>query len=163
MAGQTTGLYLALLALTSAGPPTWTWRGPAPRSGVVEVDLVRGSITVERTGGAQVELFARRVGRRDDPATVQLVLREERGRLLLSAVYPTRRAPGRGALPVNPETGRMECLPEDPRGDFWYSDVRVDLVVRVPDGVRVQAGLLDGKVSGPADLLLRPPASPSGR
>ncbi len=103
-------------------------------------------------------VIARRIGRRDDPGSVRLEVRQRNGRLVLSAVYPTMRYPGRGSLPVNPETGRLECLPEDPRGDFWYSDVRVDLVVRVPAGVLVQADLLDGEVNGPASLLVGPVA-----
>jgi len=47
--------------------------------------------------------------------------------------------------------------------DFWYSDVRVDLVVRVPRGVRVQAGLLEGDVSAAPRLLVKPSAVPSGQ
>jgi len=158
-----TAVVLALAGLAPLKTAGWSWRGEAPLRGELEVNLVRGSIRVERGEGNTVELVARRIGRQDDPRSVRMAVRAEHGRLLLSVVYPTRRLPGRGWLPLNPETGRTECLPEDPRSDFWYSDVRVELVVRVPRGVRVRAAVLDGRVIGPPDLLLRRTAGPSSR
>lgn len=167
MRWHTMSVAIALAGLATPKTTSWSWRGEAPPGRVVEVRLARGSVRVEQVEGREVELAARLIGRRDDPEGVRMELHQEEGWLEISAVYPAKRLPGRGALPVNPETGNMECLPEDPRGDFWYSDVRVDLVVRVPAGVLVRAEVLDGQVNGPASLLGRPKAagdrrSPSG-
>jgi hypothetical protein len=63
----------------------------------------------------------------------------------------------RGARPLRLER-RQECLPADTlHGDFWYSDVRTVLTLRVPPGVSISVRLMwgdieAGAVTNPLDL-----------
>ncbi|HEX6536970.1 MAG TPA: hypothetical protein VF041_20460 [Gemmatimonadaceae bacterium] len=141
--------------------PTWRWSGALPRGGTLSIALVRGTVRVERLresgsgesggsgGSALVEVVARRRGTTSDPASVGMRVDTIAGGMKVTAVYPPSVVPGGGA--------RHDCLmPEDDRGDFWHSDVRVELLVRVSDDARLDVRLVDGDIAiAPVAAALR--------
>ncbi|HEU4643612.1 MAG TPA: hypothetical protein VFS44_14240 [Gemmatimonadaceae bacterium] len=102
-------------------------------------DLVRGSIRIERSRTPEVEVIARRHAVRSDPMSVTMRVDTTAEGLSFIASHPP--------MPPLSAGSRHDCLPpEDDRGDFWHSDVRVELLVRVPDGVRVLARVMSGDI-----------------
>ena len=113
------------------------WAGVIRAGGTVDVRLVRGSIRAETGSGQKVTIIVIRRGVRSDPMATGLSINTTGTDLGLSDHYP--------AL-IN-AVGRVDCLPPlDARGDFWHSDVRFDVVLRLPPNIRLLVNLLDGDI-----------------
>ena len=124
----------------------WSWTGTIPRLTTVEVRIVRGSLRAVSTADSAVTVELVRRAIRSDPLSARLVVDTTAGRIRITDRYRPF-APG----------ARRECLPlDDGRGDFWHSDVRIDAVVHVPHGVRLEVHVMSG------DVDLRQLAGPRG-
>lgn len=119
--------------------PEWRWSGAVPRGGVLVIELIRGTIRLERASASEVAVIARRSATTSDPLAVAIRVDTTGSRLAFVATYPP--------LPPRSASNGHDCLPpDDGRGDFWRSDVRVELLVRVPDGARVRARVVSGDI-----------------
>lgn len=112
---------------------TWNWSGTLAAGRTLEIHGVNGDIDAEPSAGDRVEVVADKRGRRDDPSTVRIEVVEDSDGITICAVYP-----GQGS----PCTGRG-------KGAFWRkdNDVSVDFRVRVPAGVTLAAGTVNGGVT----------------
>jgi hypothetical protein len=134
----------ALAAGRSAG---WSWAGPMAAGATLEVRLVRGSLRAVTVEGPDAAVVLVRRSVRSSPGSAHVVVARAGRGIRIEDRYP-RRSTRRGE----------ECLPpDDGRGDFWHSDVRLETVVRVPRGVRLVAHLMSGDVdvsalAGPRDV-----------
>lgn len=117
------------------------WSGRVAPGDLLVIDVVRGRVRLEAAAGTEVEVLVTRTAATSDPATVRLRVDTSATSLRLLDQYPPSPAGGRYAA-------RRECLPtdDDRRGDFWHSDVRLDVVARVPAGTRVSARVMAGAV-----------------
>jgi hypothetical protein len=130
-----------LSAQTRAGPE-WIWIGAARAGQTVTINAVRGHVRVLRARDAQLEVRAVMHGEHDPPESVAMVVDTTSRGLVFRTKY--------GGRPFRRER-RRECLPTDTsHGDFWYSDVRAVLTVRVPTGVSVAVRLMWGNIEATA-------------
>jgi len=127
----------AVLVSGANAQDTWTWDAALRPGQTLEIKGVNGSIEATGTRGrAAVE--ATRTGRRDDPDDVEIVVVRRHDGYTICAVYPT---PRRARQP-------NECAPDDGgRNNINDNDVRVDFVVRVPEGVNLIARTVNGPVT----------------
>ncbi|MDH5824558.1 hypothetical protein QFW77_16410 [Luteimonas sp. RD2P54] len=109
-------------------PAPVQWSATYAESGIdsVRIELVRGSVTVvRREGPLVIEARKRRYGGR--ATDVDVLATEREGHLRLVDTYPTESA-----------AVAMECHPPiDERGEYWSSDMGLDLVVRASAAVEV--------------------------
>jgi hypothetical protein len=138
-----------LCAQTRVGAE-WIWIGAAGAGQTVTIDAVRGHVRVLRARGAQLEVRAVMQGDHDPPESVAMVVDTSSRGLVFRTKY--------GGLRPRHLARRPECLPADTlHGEFWYSDVRAELTVRVPTGVSVAVRLMWGDIeatttTNPLDL-----------
>ncbi len=130
---------LAMTAMTlepAAAQEEFQWRGRVSGGREVEIKGVNGDIRAEIAGGAEVQVIARKRGRRSDPDDVQIEVIEHGGGVTVCAVYPSRRR------------GRSnECRPgSGGRNDIRNNDVQVNFTVRVPAGVALIARTVNGEI-----------------
>lgn len=113
------------------------WNGPVAAGQILEVKGVNGAVRAEAASGSEAEVVAERSSRRSNPADVNIVVVEHAGGVTICAVYPDR-----------PGEEPNECLPGDAghlgaRGN----SVKVDFIVRVPDGVSFRGRTVNGRIS----------------
>ncbi len=97
---------------------------------------MNGDVHAERARGNEVEVTARRRGKRSDPASVQIVVLEHDDGVTICAVYPSddRNRPN-------------ECQPGGRgRMNVKNNDVQVEFIVRVPAGVGFSGRTVNGDV-----------------
>lgn len=112
------------------------WSGRIASGKSIEVKGVNGGITAEASTGTQVEVVARKSGRRSDPDEVTIEVIEHAGGVTICAVYPSPR--GREPNECGPgEKGRMNTRD---------NDVKVEYTVRVPAGVRFIGRTVNGGI-----------------
>jgi hypothetical protein len=112
------------------------WSGRVAPGKSIEVKGVNGGIIAEAGTGTQVEVVARKSGRRSDPDEVTIEVVEHGDGVTLCAVYPTPR----GSKP-------NECGPgEQGRMNTKNNDVQVQFTVRVPAGVRFIGRTVNGSI-----------------
>ena len=114
--------------------PLWQWQGRIRKGQVVQVQIVRGHVVIQRTQGKQISIKAIRRAESDDPSSVALQATEDGSGVHIIDLYPP------------PIVGPpRECLPpyDAVRGDFWHSTVKTLVIVRVPREVRVVTQVLD--------------------
>lgn len=117
----------------------WTWTGAVPTGRTVTIDAVRADVRVLPAFRGQVEVRVILHGKNSPPQSVAMVVDTTSRGLGFRTRYG-------GHRPVQP-VRRRECLPADPlHGDFWYSDVRADVTLRVPPGVPVVVRVMWGDI-----------------
>lgn len=142
--------WLALSAMTLAGAgdinvsgaestrnaAPWRWRASADGVSVLEVRFIRGHIEAETTDGTDLEIEVLRSARRGEPYDMMLDVTRSSGAVTLTDRYrPLLRFLWR------------ECLPPDEgRGDYWHTDVRANVRVRLPRSVALIIRLIQGEV-----------------
>jgi hypothetical protein len=120
-----------------------------PAGGTFEVRLVCGSLRAETSVGRETDIILVRQDVRSDPASARLI-----ADTTIDAVRIEDRYPRTGGMDP-----RHDCLPpEDARGNYWHSDVRLSTIVRVPANVRLVVHLVDGDIDvraviGPRDVF----------
>lgn len=127
------------LALALANPleaQDFEWRGALDEGDVVEIRGVNGGIRAMAADGNRVVVTAVKKEGRDgsaDDVTVEVV--EHAGGVTICAMYPDRR----GKEP-------NRCAAGNSRISNHRNDTRVDFEVRVPRGVELRAGTVNGDV-----------------
>jgi hypothetical protein len=139
----------SMLALCSVGAPLmaqavrdlhWNWTGVVRAGQTVTLDLVRAQVRIVPAGGNVVGISALLQGRRDAPESVTMVVDTSNNGFAVTSRYGVARVP--------PFAPRQECLPQSSvHGDFWYNDVGAELILEVPQGVRVAVHLLWGDIA----------------
>lgn len=126
----------AALAAPSARGEDFHWSGAVAPGKVIEIKGVNGGIDAGPASGGQVEVTARKTGRRSDPADVEIKVVEHGEGVTICAVYPT------------PYSERPnECRPgAGGRMSTRDNDVKVEFTVRVPEGVRFVGRTVNGGV-----------------
>ncbi len=119
-------LAAALLGVTPAAAQDFRWTGSLAPGQRLEIHGVNGNIRAILATGTQVEVTARKTGRRSDPDEVRIEVVPSGHGVTICAVYPTERNARR----------ENSCAP----GGHWSSstdnnDVQVDFTVSVPAGV----------------------------
>jgi len=126
----------AVLAVPAAWGEEFRWSEVVAPGKVVEIKGVNGGIDAGPATGGEVEVIARKSGRRSDPAGVEIKVVEHAGGVTICAVYPSPA----GERP-------NECRPgSGGRMSTRDNDVKVDFTVRVPDGVRFVGRTVNGGV-----------------
>lgn len=129
---------LALLpAAARAQSNDFSWRGNLAAGKTVEIRGVLGDISAEPASGNTVEVTATKQARRSDVEDVTIQVVEGSQGVTICAVYPT------------PRRARQDnrCGSGD---DYQMStndnDVKVHFTVKVPRGVRLEAGTVNGDI-----------------
>ena len=132
-----------LLHAQARGSTQWIWNGAMPAGSTVTVDAVRADVRVLPARGSEVELKAVLHGETSAPESVTMMVDTIGDGVVIRTRY-------RMIYPA--QLVRLaECLPSDSvHGNFWYSDVRADLTLRVPAGVRVAVRLMWGDIEARA-------------
>jgi hypothetical protein len=121
-------LVLGLVASSHAFAEVWRWQGEIEASTIVDIELVRGRVRVERAPRAGVEIEA---GVSDPKISLRITHAE--GELQVRDFYPVRPL----WFPMH------ECLPPPgEHGDFADGPAEVELVVHVPPSVVVHVRVL---------------------
>jgi DUF4097 and DUF4098 domain-containing protein YvlB len=128
-------LLAALLGLPAATTDDFHWKGKLAEGRTIEIKGVNGDVAAERATGSEVEVVARKHGRRSDAASVEVKVVEHEGGVTICAVYPSS------------DDRPNECLPGDKgRMNTRNNDVEVDFTVRVPAGVRFVGRTVNGGI-----------------
>jgi hypothetical protein len=123
----------------------WRWRASADGVSVLEFSLIRGHIEAETTEGTDLEIEVLRSARRGDPYDMMLDVTRSSGALTVTDRY----------RPLSRLLWR-ECLPPDEgRGDYWHTDTRASVRVRLPRSVGLVIRLLQGEVEVAVSTGLR--------
>lgn len=120
----------ALALATPALAEDFAWHGRLSPGQTLEVKGVNGGITAEAGGGA-AEVTAVKRARRSDPESVQIKAVEHADGVTICVVYP-----GWGTRGDSCEGG----------GNTRNNDVQVEFSVKVPAGVKLKAGTVNGAV-----------------
>lgn len=110
------------------------WTGRIAQGNTVRIQGISGDVRAERATGDRVEVLAHRTGRDAERVEVRAV-ESDRG-ITICAVYPGSRGDG-------PCGADGERSAGEPRRD---TDAKVDFIVRLPDGVRLNVGVVSGDV-----------------
>lgn len=120
---------------THAQQEDFRWTGRIAQGNTVRIQGISGDVRAERASSGRVQVVAHRTGRDAERVEVRAV--ETGDGITICAVYPDSR--GDGACNAN--RGRSD-------GDRRRStDAQVDFTVRLPDGVRLNVGVVNGDVS----------------
>jgi len=109
------------------------WRGSVAPGERLWIRNLNGEIRVERSSQAEIEVVAEKRGKRNDPSEVEIVAVTGGGGVTICALWEARERdcePGGGYR----HSGKMR------------SDVSVRFVVRLPDGVPLDAATTNGKI-----------------
>jgi DUF4097 and DUF4098 domain-containing protein YvlB len=122
-------------ALAQGGANDFRWQGNVAAGRAVEIKGVNGDVRAELGSGNTVEVVAVKRAGNSDPESVSVKLIEHAGGITVCAVYPQR----------DGEPGR--CEPGGRGGmNVYKNDVKVDFVVRVPEGVNFIGRTVNGEV-----------------
>jgi hypothetical protein len=138
---------ISLPRLVQRTAAAFQWHGTVLQGNAIEIKGVNGDIVAEATTGAEVEVFADRRGRRNDPESVQIEVVQHADGVTICAVYPSRS-----------DDRPNECKPgKEGRMNVQNNDVTVKFRVRVPPGVRFVGKTVNGDIeaeslAGPLEL-----------
>jgi len=112
------------------------WNGRVEQGQAIEIKGINGDVRAESSPGNEVEVTAVKMGRRSDAKEVEIRVLQHGGGVTICAVYPS-------SDPNRPNGCEA--------GSNWSShthnnDVRVDFVVRVPQGVRFTGYTVNGDI-----------------
>ena len=111
------------------------WSGQISPGQTVEVKGVNGAIRAEPSSSGQVEVYAVKSGRRNDPREVTIKVVPHGDGVTICSVYPS----------VDDEPN--ECLPgRRGRMNTRNNDVKVEFTVRVPSGANLAARTVNGGI-----------------
>ena len=138
-----TRLLLASFIISGAGVTAaraqgndFHWHGAVAQGSAIEVKGVNGDVRAEAAGSNEVEVFAEKRGRRDNPENVKIEVVQHADGVTVCAVYPSRDA-----------SRPNECRPgNEGRMNVQNNDVTVRFIVRVPVGVRLIGRTVNGDV-----------------
>jgi putative adhesin len=125
-------LLIFLTVSTAAHSQDFSWRGTIAQGQVLEIKGINGSIIAERAAGSTVDVSATRRAHRSDPIQVHIEMLKTEAGITICAVYP-----GFGNSCKSGPGGGMNVR---------NNDVKVDFAVKVPDGVRLTARTVNGRV-----------------
>jgi hypothetical protein len=134
------GMAVAALVLPGAvlqGQADFEWTGRLARGKTIQVWGITGDVLASTAPGDEVMVTAvKREGRRGNPDDVRIEVVEHDDGVTICALYPTGR---RGR--------ENECLAGGGgHNETRDNDTRVEFTVRVPAGVRFDAGTVNGDV-----------------
>ena len=116
---------------------TWNWTQPVSDVGMLEINLVRATVVIERSNATVAELIVSAGSDQDHRSAVSIVVSEHNGHYRISDRYPPRPA----------ISHRTECLPPiEERGDFWHYNVLLKAKLRVPRHMIVSVRTMAGSV-----------------
>ena len=130
----------ALLApsVAAAQAPDFTWHGTLAAGKTIEIRGVSGRIDAEPASGNTIEVSAtKRERRHGDAEDVKIEVVESTEGVTICAVYPT---PRRSRRDNHCGAGRDYQMNTD------NNDVEVNFTVKVPRGVRLEAGTVNGSI-----------------
>src|SRR5919202_663735 len=140
-------LLFSLLAITllaagcHRGPKeqqAFAWTGSIPAGGWIRIRNITGRITVRRSPSGQVQVSATERWRRGNPREVRFARDSTGGDVTICTMY------GRGGA-CGAHAYRTAARP---RWCFWCrNDVRVDYLVTIPAGVKVDASTVNGRLA----------------
>jgi len=113
------------------------WQGHIATGGTIEVKGVSGNIRAEASNGEEVEVIARKRGRRRDLDTVRIDVVESPNRVTICAIYPSSDF----GKPNSCEAG------DGGRTSANNNDVQVDFIVRVPQGLEFAGQAVNGEIA----------------
>ena len=125
---------LVAVVATPAAAQDFRWTGKLAQGKSLEVRGVNGDVEATLASGSDIEVTAVKRGRDDDPAEVKVEVVEHGEGVTICAVYPDRR-------------GRNRCAPGNGyKMNTEDNDVSVHFTVRLPAGVKLDAGTVNGSV-----------------
>lgn len=135
-------LPASLAAQTS---DTWRWRGTLDDGRQLEILNLNGSISAEPATGREIEITAVKTARKGTVADVELRVEQRDGDIVVCALWPSADKPADGCRRTD---GRNRDRDDDRSWTRWNreNDVDVRFEVRVPRGVRLAAGTVNGDV-----------------
>ncbi len=110
------------------------WSGTMEANQTFSVNGVNGSIDIEPSAGSAVDVVAVKTGKKSDPASVQIEVKQDGGNVTVCALYPGNHCNADGTMTSNVRN----------------NDVQVRFTIRVPDGVRVRARTVNGSIDSRA-------------
>ncbi len=126
-------------AETFSGPKReatpFKWTGTVAAGKTLEIRGINGRITAVASSGPEVEVIARRTGRRSDPESVKIDVVQHAGGVTVCATYPSRDA-----------DRPNECKPGGSRMNVRNNDVNVEFEVRVPTNVAFEGRTVNGSI-----------------
>ncbi len=130
-------ILAAAVVAPSARAQDFRWSGATAPGKVLEIKGINGGIEAGPATGSEVEVTARKSGRRSDPAGVEIKVVEHGEGVTICAVYPT----------PSDESRPNECRPgSGGHMNTRDNDVKVEFTVRVPEGVRFVGRTVNGSV-----------------
>ena len=121
----------------SAQNDSWSWNKVIASGRTLEIKGINGDISATAASGGEVQVIAKKSGRRSQPSSVRLVAVEHAGGVTICALYPdSKRSEPNECRPGN--RGRMNNK---------NNDVNVDFEVRVPRGVKFTGRTVNGSIS----------------
>jgi hypothetical protein len=128
-------LELVGLSAQTRSADDFRWQGTLAPGQTVEIKGVNGSIEAGPSTSGQIEVLARRAGRRSDPESVTIEVVPHPGGVTICAVYPS------------PDGRPNECAPGgNGRMNTRDNDVKVDFTVSVPTGLVFAGRTVNGSV-----------------
>jgi hypothetical protein len=130
------GALVLLPAAARAETEEFRWQGRVPSGKTLEIKGVNGGIRAEAAGGDEVDVVARKSGRRSDPGDVEIKVVEHGEGVTICAVYPN-----------SVGDGPNECRPgRGGRMNTRNNDVEVQFTVKLPAGLRFVGKTVNGSV-----------------
>lgn len=133
--------------LAAQSSDTWRWRGTLDAGRSLEIRNINGRIAAEPASGREIEIVATKTARKGSVADVELRVETHDGGVVVCALWPSRDKPTEGCR------RDRTAMRERDRGaerawERWNRDNQVDVhfEVRVPRGVRLAAGTVNGDV-----------------
>jgi hypothetical protein len=120
--------------------PDFKWSGKVAAGKTIEIRGVNGPIRAVPTSGSEVELVAKRTGRRSDPESVKIDVVPHANGVTICAVYPSR-----------DESRPNRCEPGGGRMSVRNNDVNVEFEVRVPKAVNFEGRTVNGAIRAEVD------------
>lgn len=119
----------------------FSWQGELRAGQEVAVANIFGDIRIEAASGRRAEVTAvKRAGRRGDPDDVDVRAEETSNGVRVCVRYPNDRDP-------SPRDGGWRCGDRQEGSNREHqNDTRVDFVIRLPAGVRLEARTIAGDV-----------------
>jgi hypothetical protein len=115
---------------------SFSWSTPATRGALVRVRNIRGSVSVEASTGANVEVRALKLWRRGNPDAARISARVEGEDVVVCVLWGD--ATECSATVTNAQSRAV-------------GDVSVQIVVKVPAGIRIAANTINGDVAVRSD------------
>lgn len=111
----------------------FSWSGALAAGKTLEIRGVNGDIEVTGVKGRDASVKAVKRARKSDPASVDIRVVEGSEGVIICAIYPNQQGSG--------------CSTGNSKGKWEENDVTVHFTVQVPEGVKLDAGTVNGSVN----------------